>query len=705
MNYRSNPELELADKFINNTGEHIFLTGKAGTGKTTFLRNLQINTKKKMIITAPTGVAAMNAGGVTLHSFFQIPFGDGISNIDLSFGTKHMRKEKIKIIKGIDLLVIDEISMVRADLLDAVDSILRRYRNRHRPFGGLQLLMIGDIRQLSPVIKNHEVESLSRNYSTPYFFSSNVWTKTSFVTVELKEIFRQSDQKFIELLNSVRDNKNVAETLTELNKQLNSSFLPKDEDGYVTLTTHNSQSDSINQKKLKAIKTALHNFDAQVSGDFPENIYPITRSLDLKVGAQVMFIRNDSNPEKRYFNGKIGQVVNLSDEKVEVKCKDDGTIVNVTPETWHNCDYSIDKETNSITKTIKGSFSQIPLKLAWAITIHKSQGLTFNRVIIDANKAFAHGQLYVALSRCRTLEGIVLSSSISRNSIIDDNSVSSFCYDCEQNTPTEQMLNLARKRYFMETIKELFNYDSILGNIKYIYTLINQHYSKQYRELLSACSQTSELIIHELQEVAFRFYKQLYALQIQCNEIETNEQISTRIAAALGYFKSKHDAIFKQFIKESKTEFDNKVVAKGYAETIVKFKENYALKKTLFELFTKETFSVDAYLKAKSNFELSIKEIEKVEKTKKLPTPIDVKYPELYEKLRVWRADKAKKKELPAYTILSQNAIKGISTSLPITRKELLKVSGVGETIIDKYGDEILSIVIEFGNSNNIIIQ
>lgn len=705
MNYRSNPELELADKFINNTGEHIFLTGKAGTGKTTFLRNLQINTKKKMIITAPTGVAAMNAGGVTLHSFFQIPFSDTISNIDLSFGTKNMRKEKIKIIKGIDLLVIDEISMVRADLLDNVDSILRRYRNRHRPFGGLQLLMIGDIRQLAPVIKKHEVEALSRNYSTPYFFSSKVWTETSFVTIELKEIFRQSDQKFIDLLNNIRDNENVSETLKELNKQLNSSFLPKDEDGYVTLTTHNSQSDSINQTKINAIRTATYTFDAQVSGDFPESIYPITRSLELKVGAQVMFIRNDSNSEKRYFNGKIGQVVNLSDEKVEVKCKDDGTIVNVTPETWHNCDYSIDKETNNITKTVKGSFSQIPLKLAWAITIHKSQGLTFNRVIIDANKAFAHGQLYVALSRCRTLEGIVLSSSISSNAIIDDSSVSGFCFDSERNTPTEQMLTLARKRYFMETIKEMLSYDSILGNIKYIYSLINQHYSKQYRELLSACSETSELIIHELQDVAFKFNRQLNILQTQCNDVETDEQINTRIAAALGYFKSKHDSIFQQFIKESNTEFDNKIVAKGYAEALSKFKESYALKKALFEFFTKEPFSVDAYLKAKSNFELSVKEIEKVEKTKKLPTPIDVKYPELYEKLRVWRADKAKEKELPAYVVLSQNAIKGISSSLPITKKELLKISGVGEKVIERYGDEILSIVIEFGNNNNIIVH
>lgn len=707
MNYKSNPELELADKFINNTGEHIFLTGKAGTGKTTFLRNLQLNINKKLIITAPTGVAAMNAGGVTIHSFFQIPFGEGINNIDLSTSVKNMRKEKIKIIRGIDILVIDEISMVRADLLDAVDAVLRRYRNRYKAFGGVQLLMIGDLRQLAPVIKNEEIEALSRTYSTPYFFSSKVWSQASFVTIELKEIFRQSDHRFINLLNSIRDSKNVASTLTELNERFNPGFKPRDDEGYITLTTHNVQSDKINADNMRMIKDKSYFFKAQIDGVFPESIYPVGAKLELKKGAQVMFIRNDSDPMKRYFNGKIGQIVNIADDKIEVKCKDDGTLINVTPETWHNSEYSIDPQSNNIVETVKGSFSQVPLKLAWAITVHKSQGLTFEKVIIDANRAFAHGQLYVALSRCRSLEGIVLSSLIGAGAVVDDGNISSFCEEIERNTPSEQMLILARKRYFVDLVNEMFLYDDMVRQLKYIYSLINQHYSKQYRELLSACSEAADLSIHELQEVAFRFKNQLNTLQNSCEDVENDEHVNRRIESAIGYFKEKHRSIFMHFLEMSNSEFDNRVVAKSYNDTLSKFKDGYELKKCVFDKLSGERFSILGYLKVKSDFELALKSPDKVAKAKKKidaksPVPTDVKYPELFEKLRSWRASMANEKELPAYVIMSQNAIKGVASLLPMTRAELLKISGVGDKMVERYGDEILTMVIDFCAENKI---
>ncbi|HNV52990.1 MAG TPA: AAA family ATPase, partial [Tenuifilaceae bacterium] len=392
MEYIENLQLKQAFDFIQYTGKNIFLTGKAGTGKTTFLKHIKEVSPKRMIVVAPTGVAAINAGGVTIHSFFQMPFGPHIPVTNSQFnpfdeepqtasrnGVQKFSREKINIIKSLDLLVIDEISMVRADLLDGIDEVLRRYRNHSKPFGGIQLLMIGDIQQLAPIAKDDEWEILKRYYDTVYFFSSKALRQTAYISIELKHIFRQSDREFIDILNKVRDNRIDNETLNILNKRYIPNINKDDNDGYITLTTHNHQSQRINDSKLQKLKSKLHTFKAVVKGEFPEYSYPTDYELQLKVGAQVMFVKNDSSFEKLYYNGKIGTIVDIDDDLIHVKCEGDSNDIAVTMVEWQNYKYTINDETSEISETVIGSFIQYPLKLAWAITIHKSQGLTFEK--------------------------------------------------------------------------------------------------------------------------------------------------------------------------------------------------------------------------------------------------------------------------------------------------------------------------------------
>ncbi|MDR0940946.1 MAG: AAA family ATPase, partial [Bacteroidales bacterium] len=331
---KTNPELQLALDFIHYTNKHIFLTGKAGTGKTTFLRTLQETLPKRMAVVAPTGVAAINARGVTIHSFFQLPFGPILG--DFKPDQQKLSKQKINIIKSLDLLVIDEISMVRADVLDGIDTVLRRFKDRSKPFGGLQLLMIGDLQQLSPVAKDHEWELLRPHYETIYFFSSHALRETSFVGIELLEVFRQQDTHFISILNKVRENCLDSETLAALNKRYIPNFQPKDADGYITLCTHNAQAQRINEGKLNLLTTKEKTFKARVNGIFPEYSYPTDFELILKEGAQVMFVKNDPAPEKRFYNGKIGKIVEITKEEIFVQCPDEDEPIAVTPLVWEN---------------------------------------------------------------------------------------------------------------------------------------------------------------------------------------------------------------------------------------------------------------------------------------------------------------------------------------------------------------------------------
>ena len=452
----TNPEQELAYEFVRHTHRHVFLTGKAGTGKTTFLKRIIRECQKRMVVVAPTGVAAINAGGQTIHSLFQLPFGPFLPNRpETAARMKTLRKDKQKIIKSIDLLIIDEISMVRADILDAIDYVLRRYRNGFEPFGGVQLLMIGDLYQLPPVVRDADWELLKTTYDTPYFFGARALRETPPVVVELQRVYRQTDDRFIGLLNQVRHGEVTATTVDQLNERYRPFFEPPVDEPYITLTSHNASARRINEAELAKLPGKPTTYTATISGKFSESDYPTRAELRLRVGAQVLFLRND--PKRRYFNGKIGRVVKLEQETVRVECP--GEVEPITVETveWKKVKYRLDEGSGEIDEDEEGVFTQLPLKLAWAITIHKSQGLTFDRAIIDAEAAFAHGQVYVALSRCRTWEGVVLRSQLHPRSIRTDGRVRDYTRRALANLPDAEELRAAKDRFRWQVIAAQFD--------------------------------------------------------------------------------------------------------------------------------------------------------------------------------------------------------------------------------------------------------
>ena len=456
-----NIELNTAWEFVEKTGKSVFLTGKAGTGKTTFLKRVVEESKKRVVVVAPTGIAAINAGGVTIHSFFQLPLHPFIPGMKIE-SKFAFSKEKRSIIKTIDILIIDEISMVRSDLLDAIDSVLRRFRNRHKPFGGVQLLMIGDLQQLSPVVTDEDVQFLSQYYPSPYFFGSHALARTDYVTIELKEVYRQQDAVFISMLNVVRGGRPSIEVIRALNSRYCPGFVPPPDEGYIRLTTHNHIADEYNSRQLSLIDDQAHSFEAEVSGNFPESSYPVDFRLELKAGAQVMFVKNDSSSDKRYYNGKIGIVTDFYEEYIMVQCPGEDEKIAVEPLEWENSRYVINEQTQEMESEVIGIFRQYPLRLAWAITIHKSQGLTFDKAIIDAASAFASGQVYVALSRCRTLEGMVLATPLRQDAVITDLRVEDYIEGQEAAAVRSlSRLDSIKEEYYKELLGELFDFNEL----------------------------------------------------------------------------------------------------------------------------------------------------------------------------------------------------------------------------------------------------
>lgn len=424
MMERGNFELDVARFIVEKTDMSLFLTGKAGTGKTTFLREVVRYTKKKCIVLAPTGIAAVNAGAMTIHSFFQFGLGPFVQGVIEPKSDFRINKSKLELIRHLQLLIIDEVSMVRADLMDHIDVELRRIRRNSKPFGGVQLLMIGDLQQLPPIAHGGEDELLRQYYKTLYFFSSAALKSMKYSCIELKNVYRQTDRHFIDILNHARNCTLTSQDISDLNARYVPGFSPKPEDGYIRLMTHNRQVDYINAAEMEKLDSKPYTFVAAVTGTFPEESYPTADSLTLKKGAQVMFIKNDS--ERRFINGTLGEVKSIDKNSIAVRLAESGTVIDVEPMEWQNIRYQFDEESKEISSKQIGRFKQYPLKAAWAITVHKSQGLTFDKAIIDVHAAFSPGQAYVALSRCRTLDGLVLSSPVSASVFMRDNAVDAY---------------------------------------------------------------------------------------------------------------------------------------------------------------------------------------------------------------------------------------------------------------------------------------
>ena len=706
MQTSTNPQLDLAYNFVQYTHRNIYLTGKAGTGKTTFLRNLKASSLKRMVVVAPTGVAAINAGGVTIHSFFQLPFGPMIpkdANVPFvqeqggfSASNFRMSREKINIIRSLDLLVIDEISMVRADLLDGIDEVLRRYRRNNLPFGGVQLLMIGDMQQLPPVVKQEDWELLRPYYRSLFFFESLALKKTSFVPIELKHIYRQSNENFISILNKIRDNKLDREALTELNARFIPNFKPASEEGYITLTTHNRQAQEINESKLNDIRLQKHLFKATIEGDFPEYSYPTEKELELKVGAQVMFVKNDSSRDKLYFNGKIGIVTNFDEDGVCVKCEDWPEPVTIGREKWENMKYTLNEQTKEIDETSIGSFTQYPLKLAWAITIHKSQGLTFEKAIIYAGAAFAHGQTYVALSRCKSLEGLVLGTPISADSVISDHEVTDFNHNIDQNAPNDAQLVQSKRDYQLELLLDLFDYQPVLRNLYAYQKQAKEHVTILPDGLAKSVTEIIETIKNSAVTVAEKFALQLQQLLAVNPDIEGNAPLQERIRKASAYYLDLTEKLVGEVKSNCVVEIDNKAVQKALDEPLERIFADIRVKEVcLNACLTGFNFRDYLSLRAKA----LIEEPQRKKTTPKIQLNEDnalVKY------LREWRKDKAEEFGLDLYMILSQKSLAELATVMPTTMKELKAIHGIGPQKLKQFGEEILNIIIQYRQANNI---
>ena len=692
-----NPELELAVQFIEKTDRNLFITGKAGTGKTTFLHQIKKKSLKRMVIVAPTGVAAINAKGVTIHSFFQMPFGPILPNqiANTSNAQRKFSKTKIDIIKSLDLVIIDEISMVRADLLDGIDQVMRRYKNRNKVFGGAQILMIGDLQQLAPVVRPNEWSLLQSHYNTIYFFSSKAYQEANVVSIELKHIYRQKNEDFIKILNEIRTDTLSDMSAKILNKNYNPSFSPTKEEGYITLTTHNNRANLINESELNKLKIKSSFFKAEISGKFSENAYPNAERLELKVGAQVMFIKNDSSTDKRYYNGKIGIITAISKESVTVKCANEIDEIVTEKETWSNINYSINEETKAIKEEMIGAFSQIPLRLAWAITIHKSQGLTFEKAIIDAEASFAHGQTYVALSRCTSLEGLVLKTPITSSAIINDSTVSVFNESVEENHPDESILNESEKHFQLNLISEILDYQPLLYPITRLIDVFYNNRTSIKGDVIDHLQTLKDDGIVALMKISNGFKNQLNTLSEDNVLPENSSQIQERFIKAITYFLNTTKNSIQKPLDTITFSTDNKAVKKDFSKQFDSLQEKLEEKLFALQKMTKG-FKVQEYLQVRANAVLQKTEPIKKKKVASKRDPI------LALKLRELRDGIAKSLEIAHFQIFTQETLYALCDDLPRTEKELLKVVGMGKTRVSKYGEEILEAIEVYCKENGI---
>ena len=724
----------LAERYVEETGVSVFLTGKAGTGKTTFLKEIVRQTSKRFAVVAPTGVAAINAGGVTIHSFFQLPLcpylpdvKELVTEYQMPERMRSLRKERVRILRTLDLLIIDEISMVRADILDAIDDTLKRYRRNDRPFGGVQLLMIGDIQQLPPVVKESERPYMEQVYSSPFFFNSKVLQRLPYVTIQL-------------------------------NKRLDPGFVPPENERWIRLTTHNAQADSVNEAKMNALETEEATFEAQIEGIFPENAYPAETRLRLREGAQVMFVRNDTSGEGRYYNGKIATVKKV---KPALIVEDEsGESIEVNTERWENIRYGLNEESGEIEGIVEGTFEQVPLRPAWAVTIHKSQGLTFDQVIIDAGAAFSFGQVYVALSRCRTLEGIILTTPITRHCTFISDEVSTFESSREPAEEARLKLPAMANEYFTSTLCDAFD----LQRLRYLYNRVNRIYQVNLSNLYpdqagrfntvgaGNAAQVGGMFdssdgsgksapqpfegIRSLSDTAQKFQKQLRYITstIHSGTAEEFPLLRERVTKACEYFTTQFRPLASFAAPLTLVEIDDKEVRKAFKAASEEFLAELRFRMTLYETILSEGFSTKAYHKLKTDNELSDarslkalvrslistpekasaskESIQQAQRPDAVGEPVEPSalrqvrepdgesatytgsiHPELAQALVEWRREKYQKDNVPAFMILHQKTLLAIADLAPTTKEELLSVKGFGKSKCEKYGEEILEII------------
>ena len=592
-----NKELRLAWDFVENTGRSIFLTGKAGTGKTTFLKTIVERSRKRPIVVAPTGVAAINAGGVTIHSFFQLPFTPFVpgAKVESKFD---FGREKRKIIASMDLLIIDEISMVRADLLDAIDSVLRRFRDHYQPFGGVQLLMIGDLQQLTPVTTPEDERMLKPYYDTPYFFGSKALQQTDYVTIQLEHVYRQQDTSFIEILNQIRQGHPSAGTLAALNTRCQPTFMPRPEESYIRLTTHNQLANFYNETELQKLTGRPFQFRAEVKGTFPDYSFPTAQTLVLKLGAQVMFVKNDPSGNHAYYNGRIGRVTYVDEHKILVLCEGDKEAISVEPLEWENTRYTLNPVTREIETDVQGTFRQYPLRLAWAITIHKSQGLTFDHAIIDANQSFAPGQVYVALSRCRTLEGLVLASPLQERAIINDERVDSYIaqQDTEAQRSIEQLPAL-KQEYERYLLLQLFDFHSLLAQQEGMVRLFAEFFYHSHASLKQLHDQVLMDLRVKVSDVADKWRAVIQSMSIdQLHEADFLQ----RVQRSAQYFADTLNTILAKPLKLSaEVQTNNKQATRRLTTALPELRQAWLGRRYLLTKMAEQGFTVDGYLKEK----------------------------------------------------------------------------------------------------------
>lgn len=710
----SNTLFQLAADLINQSSRNLFLTGKAGTGKTTFLKYIRENCPKQMAVVAPTGVAAINAGGVTIHSFFQLPLSpfipsergqgfpqgrDESTNRHTLISRLRYNKDKRKLMQQLELLIIDEISMVRCDLLDAIDTVLRHFRKRpYEKFGGVQVLFIGDMYQLPPVIKEAEWQLFGGCYDSPYFFSSHVLREELPLYIEFDKIYRQSEEKFIRLLNQVRNNELDEEGMKILESRYQPNVRRSKNDGYIILTTHNEQARNINLAALNNLEGTAIRYEAEIANDFPANAYPAEEVLYLKVGAQVMFIKNDlADRGKRYFNGKIGTVTKLEENKIYVQCADEPGDIEVEKEKWENIRYSVDSTTQQLKEETLGSFTQFPLRLAWAITIHKSQGLTFEKAIIDAGDAFAPGQVYVALSRCTSLDGLILKSKINPGRLFTDQRIVQFSKNISSSGKLQQELNDARRQYYQKLLLASFDFRIAVNSCHELKEYLLENNSSFNPETIPWMEEVTGRIT-VLHDTAEKFHPWIKGQFDQPLVPEENNVLQDRAIKAATHFIKEIKSIVSG-LQQSPAVTDSKQHAKEYNDSLKEIFTQLTAAGYLLQCF-EAGFTPRAWHRQKKEFIVPAFYVNAYAGASQKQT--NSPHPVLHKQLRELRDGICSRKNLPVYLVLGSTTIDEMARYLPQTLAELRQISGFGDTKMEQYGQQFLEIILQYCGERNL---